>query len=179
VDKDRIEGALLEDRLLVLERHVAERPERAAALINRGLYVEQAELFRLRLPRLDDLTFVVGFDKIVQVFDPHYYEDRDAALTRIFGLAAFAVAPRAGSGLAELTELLARPENRRFASGVRSLEIAPGLADVASSEVRSSLGTHQPSTPILPAESLAFIHATGCYDDPAGYLRQRESLIDR
>ena len=98
IDKERAEGALLEDRLLVLKLEARARRDWAVALVNRGLYVDQAELFRGALPGLRDLTFLVGFDKIVQIFDPRYYDDREAALGRLFGLASFAVAPRAGSG---------------------------------------------------------------------------------
>lgn len=163
VDKERPHGALLEDRLLVLLLHVRPRTDRAIAVVNRGLYVDQAELFRAALPRLKQLVFLVGFDKIVQILDPRYYTDRDAALRRLFALAEFAVAPRAGSGPRELTELLARPENQPFASAIRPLAVEPGLEAISSSAIRAALARGAPLPPDLPPESLALIQATHCY----------------
>src|SRR5439155_15341267 len=139
VDKEQSQGALLADRLLVLELHARHVARRAIALLNRGLYVDQAKILRTTLPELRDITFLVGFDKIVQVFNRRYYVDGDAALRELFGLASFAVAPRAGAGLSQLRELLARPENRGFADRVRPLKVDPELAGVSSSAIRGAL----------------------------------------
>jgi nicotinic acid mononucleotide adenylyltransferase len=172
VDKERIEGAQLEDRLLVLELHAATRPGRLVALLNRGLYVEQAGLIRASVPDLERLSFLVGFDKIVQIFNPRYYDDRDAALERLFGLAELAVAPRAEAGPEELTELLARPENRRFAAWVRPLDVPAQVADVASSTIRRALAEGRALPEGLTPESTAFIQATGCYGSEERYARR-------
>lgn len=172
VDKERIDGALLEDRLLVLELHVRSRADGVVAVLNRGLYVEQAELFRTEVAGLERLTFVVGFDKIVQIFDPRYYQDRDAALERLFALAEFAVAPRAGAGAAELAALLGWSENRRFARHVRGLEVGAEVADVASSTIRRALGEWRALPQGLAPESAALIRATGCYGNDGRYAER-------
>jgi nicotinic acid mononucleotide adenylyltransferase len=176
VDKERPVGAMLEDRLLVLEAHAERTPPRAFALINRGLYVDQAELFRARLPWLERLIFLVGFDKIVQIFDPRYYEDRERALERLFERASFAVAPRGQAGPAELEVLLERPENRRFAAGVRLLPTGAELAEVSSSAARDELAAGE-LPGFLAEESLAFCRATGCHLRPQPGADGR--LIDR
>ena len=93
VDKT-VTGLSLDDRLLLLSLLVEGHPAFELAVINRGLLVDQANVVRKALPALKGLWFVVGFDKIVQIFDPRYYSDRDAALGRLFDLAAFFVAPR-------------------------------------------------------------------------------------
>jgi nicotinamide-nucleotide adenylyltransferase len=176
IDKERPQGALLEDRLLMLELHARRNAPRSVGLTNRGLYVEQAELIRSGLPSLVDLTFLVGFDKIVQIFDPRYYDERDAALRALFDLASFAVAPRAGAGPAELAELLARPQNRPFAGRVRPLELARAYAEVSASAIRAALASGQTLAPGLPPESAVFIAATGCYE-PNGRYGERVKLI--
>jgi nicotinic acid mononucleotide adenylyltransferase len=163
VDKERPEPAFLPDRLLVLELSVERTGHRLVGLLNRGLYVDQAALLRAALPRLERLVFLVGFDKIVQIFDPRYYDDREAALGRLFSVASFAVAPRGRAGRAELDELLERAENRAFAGGVSPLEVAPGLGDDSSSLARAALGRGEQPSVSLPPESVAFIEATGCY----------------
>ena len=176
IDKERPEGALLEDRLLVLELHARRTATRAVGLTNRGLYVEQAKLIRSAVRSLEDLTFLVGFDKIVQIFDPRYYDVRDAALRELFGLASFAVAPRAGAGPAELAELLARPENRPFAGRVRPLALGREYAEISSSAIRAALASGQPLPSGLPPESEALIAASGCYG-PSGRYGERAKLI--
>lgn len=163
IDKAVVEGAVLEDRLLVLSQHGERTANRLVGLLNRGLYVDQAELLQESLPDLHRLTFLVGFDKIVQIFDPRYYRDREPALERLFGLASFAVAPRAGADRADLARLLEAPENRRFAAGVSFLEVDPALAGISSSAIRAALARGERAPAELAPESLAFIEATGCY----------------
>ena len=160
VDKEIVTGAALEDRLMVLQLATEEDRRLGVLVVNRGLYVEQAEAVRAMTPAPRELVFVVGFDKIAQIFDPRYYQDRDAALRRLFGLASFLVAPRGDAGAAELAALLERPENRPFADAVRPLELPPALRDVASSRVRA--GTM--SADRLPPSARVFVEETGAYD---------------
>ena len=117
VNKEKIEGASLPDRLLCLEAIIADRAREGILLVNRGLYVEQANLLRDTWPNLAELWFVVGYDKIVRIFDPRYYADVDAALDQLFAKAAFLVAPRGDEGADDLSALLSRGRNRRFAGG--------------------------------------------------------------
>ncbi|MDP8924504.1 MAG: hypothetical protein M3O34_16740, partial [Chloroflexota bacterium] len=203
VDKEVVTGAGLEDRLLLLELLAARDPRLGVLLVNRGLYVDQAAAVRAAFPGLREVVFLVGHDKIVQIFDPRYYDDRDAALERLFGLARFLVAPRAEAGPGELAALLDRPENRRFASAVRPLDIAPMLRDVASSAVRARvagpdstgaarvappeepIAVHGDDTPPrieeqLPPECRVFVAATAAYaSEPAAErYRRRRALLD-
>ena len=165
VDKEVITGAALEDRLLVLEQLAREDARLGVLLVNRGLYVEQAELIRATFPSVREVVFLVGFDKIVQIFDPRYYEDRDATLRQLFGQASFLVAPRGDAGPAELTALLGRPENRPFVGGVRPLELPPTLRDVASRRIREAVSAGAPAADQLPPAARLFVEETGAYDD--------------
>ena len=130
VDKEQVTGIPLADRLELLSR-LGE----GVASVEKGLYVEIAAAMRETLPEAE-LTFLVGHDKIVQVFDPKYYRDRDAALDELFGLAGFLVAPRGEADADELAELLARPENRRFADRVAPLPLDQRHRDASSTRVR-------------------------------------------
>ena len=203
VDKEVVTGAALEDRLLLLELIAARDPRLGVLLVNRGLYVDQAATVRAAFPALGEVVFLVGHDKIVQIFDPRYYDDRDAALDRLFGLARFLVAPRAEAGPGELDALVARPENRRFAPAVRPLDLPPALRDVASSAVRARAAgarhvgidralaaTPRPGGEAddrpselddqLPPECRLFVAETGAYapEASAGTYRRRLALLD-
>lgn len=177
VNKERVEGAALADRLLLLDRIVRERDGEGVVLVNRGLYVEQAKIARTTWPALRDLGFVVGYDKIVQIFDPRYYDDYRAALDTLFDLAFFLVAPRADSGSADLHALLSRPENRRYAERVVELPLGGSYRDESSSRVRRQLGQGEAADNVPPIVN-RFAAATGAYRgsaDEADTTRTRAS----
>ena len=159
VDKERVSGLWLEDRLWLLCELSA--TETAIVATNRGLYFEQALALRALCPKLQTLAFVAGFDKIVQVFDARYYDDRDAALDQLFARAEFLVAPRGDATTRNLTDLLSRPENARYASRVRALPVAPDLALVSSTRARE-----RGEVADVPELVASFIRESGCYEDP-------------
>jgi nicotinic acid mononucleotide adenylyltransferase len=165
VDKERVTGASLEDRLLALDLYAGRQPDHAVLLLNRGLYVDQASALRASFPSLTDLAFIVGYDKLVQIFDRRYYDDRDAALHRLFGLATLLVAPRGDAGLAGVRTVLERPENRRFAASVRLLPLAAEYAGLSSTEVRQEAGRGA-AVEAVPVETRVFLAVTRVYAPP-------------
>jgi hypothetical protein len=181
VDKVDRDHAALPDRALVLLRHVARRRRQGVAVANRGLYVEEAEALRPLLPPGAALWFVVGFDKIVQVLDRRYYGEPEAALARLFALAGFLVAPRAGTTAADLRALLARPQNRTYAARVHHLPLPPAYRRDSATEVRALLAAGRDPGRLVPAAAREFVAATGCYRrspgaTPSDYAARRHAL---
>src|SRR5437588_2319000 len=132
-DKERVERPLLLDRINLLETVLRNHVRHTGIILfNRGLYVEQAEAVYSSFPQVSNLYFLIGFDKIVQIFDPRYYEDRDLALHELFELADFLVAPRAEAGREELSILLDRPENRQYAGHVHVLPLSDTYIYISS-----------------------------------------------
>jgi nicotinic acid mononucleotide adenylyltransferase len=180
VDKESVSGLLLEDRLWLLCRLVADAagpdgPSRMGVVAtNKGLYVDQAEALGRLAPQAGRVVFVTGFDKIVQVFDPRYYADRDRDLDRLFERATFLVAPRDAYTPEDLAALLGRPENRRYAAGVEPLAFDPDLVRVSSTDARAAFAAGAESTGIVPALVERFVRATGCYAGPEGEGRYGE-----
>ncbi|HLJ82130.1 MAG TPA: hypothetical protein VKT52_11620 [Ktedonobacterales bacterium] len=174
VNKERVQRASVPDRLAQLNAFAKTTPTDVVAVINRGLYVEEAEAMRSRLASEATLFLLVGFDKIVQIFDPRYYANRDSALRELFALALVLVAPRDDLGADALAELLARPENREFASFVQYIPVPPEHTRDSSSEARA-LAAGVRGTPLrlqqrnlrrlLPPEGLALAR-TGAYASP-------------
>ena len=165
VNKERSEGASLDERLTMLRLLVQDNERLAAVLWNRGLYVDQAALAHQALAPAA-LTFVVGFDKILQILDPRYYADRDAALDRLFSLARFLVAPRDGAGRAELDALFARPENRGYRSGVRYLPLLTldkEAQSLSSTRVRELLARGEDAARALPPRLVEFVGESAAY----------------
>jgi hypothetical protein len=107
------------------------------------------------------ILFLLGFDKIVQILDPRYYKDRDAALSELFGLAELLVAPRGDAGEHELVELLHQPQNERFAQFIHALPFTAQYRQVSSTRIRQGADTQD-----APEEVRRFMRETHAYDPP-------------
>jgi len=163
-DKERVERPLLLDRINLLETVLRNHVRHTGIMLfNRGLYVEQAEAVHSSFPQVSNLYFLIGFDKIVQIFDPRYYEDRDLALHELVELADFLVAPRAEAGREELSILLDRPENRQYAGHVHALPLSAAYRYISSTRIRQ---VHSAREQEVPVEVRRFIRETHVYEPP-------------
>jgi nicotinamide-nucleotide adenylyltransferase len=164
VDKEHVERPLMLDRIMllqiVLQRHL---PGAGIMLFNRGLYVEQAEAVRTSFPEVERLFFLIGFDKIVQILDPRYYDNRDAALNELFKLAELLVAPRGGAGADDLADLLRQAQNQPFAQYIHALPFDPAYRDISSTRIRQQVDEYSHD---VPEEVQRFIRETHAYEPP-------------
>ena len=163
VDKETVERPLLLDRVLLLQKLLRRLPHTGILLINRGLYVEQAEGIRRSFPSVRQIFFLMGYDKIVQIFDPRYYEDRDAALARLFSLAQVLVVPRGDADEQDVQALLQQPQNQQFARFVRVLPFNTLYRNVSSTRVRQHVPVARQD---IPREVKAFMRQTQAYAPP-------------
>jgi nicotinamide-nucleotide adenylyltransferase len=180
INKERTERASLLDRLLLLNLVAQRLGSLGVLLTNRGLYVEQAEAAQPMLQGMRELRFVIGFDKIVQIFDPRYYTNKEAALQRLFALAHLLVAPRASHEADEVVTLLQHPENQPFQPFVHLIPLPADMRDIASSQIRAAFQQQPPTKDSsaaldssaasndsllawLPPEVALFCEETGCY----------------
>ena len=162
VDKEKVERPTLLDRVdlldTVLHTYIQDT---GIILFNRGLYVEQAQALRAAFPTVQHIFFLLGFDKIIQIFDPHYYKDRDASLIALFSLAELLVVPRGNDGEQELESLVHRPENERFARYVHALPFDSQYRAMSSTRIRQGSAMHD-----VPYEVQQFIRETHAYEPP-------------
>lgn len=172
INKEQIERASLLDRLLLLEL-VAQRERFLGVLVtNQGLYVDQAEVAHAVFPGAKELRFVIGFDKIVQIFDPRYYTDKEAALKRLFTLTQLLVAPRGAHEVNDIVTLMQHPENQPFQSFARLLPLPTDVREISSSQIRAAFeqkltaATWTTLRSWLPPEVIFFCEETGCYLPP-------------
>lgn len=187
IDKEDVERATLADRLMAARRLARESGD-ALLLMRDGLYVEQARSARALLPTGVEIMLIVGFDKVVQIFDPHYYDDRDAALRDLFAEAELLVAPRGDESEGDLAALLAQPENHPFAAHVHFCPLAAEYRGDSSSEARALAAHGRPSRrlrALTPPEGLALALASNPYapshppagDDPGDCYSVRQAYI--
>jgi nicotinic acid mononucleotide adenylyltransferase len=167
-DKETVERPLLLDRILLLKRLLYTRlPHAGILLFNRGLYIEQAQAIHTSFPRVKRIFFLMGFDKIAQILDPRYYDDRDSVLSALFKLAVLLVAPRGNAGRQELADLLRQPENQRFAGFIHMLPLDPAYQAISSTHVRQD--GNQATNSVLhhvPQEVRRFMRETRAYAPP-------------
>ncbi len=165
VDKEGVTRASALDRALVLTAWAERHPGVGVSMVNRGLYVEHAHLLAASYPA-SRVVFLVGHDKIVQIFDPRYYADRDAALRDLFGYSTLRVAPRQDQGHAALRALLDRAENHAYAPGVAGLAVDSDVAALSSTVVREAARAGTPWEDLVPPEAVRFIHEARPYAPP-------------
>jgi nicotinamide-nucleotide adenylyltransferase len=164
VDKEHVQHPLLLDRIVLLEKLLKQRlPHTGVMLFNRGLYVEQAEAIHSCFPNVQRLSFLIGYDKIVQILDPRYYTNRDTALRDLFALAELLVAPRADFGPQALTALLHQPDNQPFARHIHPLPFNDTYRNVSSTHIRQHPRAYRHD---VPREVRHFMRKTRAYDPP-------------
>ncbi len=165
VDKEGVTRASSTDRALVLTEWASHRQGISVALVNRGLFVDHARLVKAAYPNAP-LVFVVGYDKIVQIFDGRYYDDREKALRALFALSTIRVAPRDGQGEEALRVLLARDENEGYAAGVAGLPVDEDVDALSSTVVRRAAARGAAWTDLAPVETVRFVEETRPYAPP-------------
>ena len=153
-------GAGAEPPLLTPERRLASlaawsdhHPGFRAAVCSHGLYADQAEAAGAAFPGTA-IVVGLGSDKVLQLFDPAWYEDREAALDRLFRRAGVAYALRAGQE-AEVAGVLAA--NPAWSDRVQRLDLPPEVGEISSAAVRRRLRRGGDVRWLVPAEVLAFL----------------------
>jgi nicotinic acid mononucleotide adenylyltransferase len=168
MDKKR-SGAPVEDRLLMLLALFGADARISLGIANRGRFLEKVEAIRSVYPEVDtQVYFIVGYDTIVRVLDPKYYEERDKALHALFAQARFLVANREGCDERDLQALFGKEENRPFAAQVLPLMLSPALARVSSTLVRQHLAEAKSVAGLVPPALEEFLRRRGLYGRQGG-----------
>ena len=166
VDKERVTGMGLEDRLLLLLLHVERQQHLGVALVNRGLYFEQAQAFQSLFDTRVELFFIVGMDKLVQILDARYYQDRAAALEQLFALTSLVVANRGDMARRAFDELLQRPDNQPYRDAIHFLPLPESVVDLSSTAIRKTMSEATNLSAHVPAEVVRFLTEARPYAAP-------------
>jgi nicotinic acid mononucleotide adenylyltransferase len=173
IDKPQ-SGLRPEERLHLLVQVAACEPGCGVVLVNRGLYAEQAEALRRSFPEIERLAFVVGMDKVAQIFDERYYLDRDRALGALFERAGLLVAARGALDRSSLRRLLDKPPASSFARHIEWLDVDPEVRDVSATAVRERLARGDRASEWLPPPVERYLRARGSI---FGQGRTRETRV--
>ena len=142
-----------EDRVASLLAYCASRPQLRVALSSHGLYVDQVVAAASAFPGAR-LLLGMGSDKLAQLADPSWYDDRDAALNELFSRAELFFAQRRlspgepGAALGELT---------RWKGRLRRMTLPEAVMRVSSRAVRDALRTGGDVSALVPREVMPFL----------------------
>lgn len=150
-------GLIPEDRLMAM-RALCDRAHVVAAC-SHALYADQAEAAAAALPGAD-VAFLVGSDKVLQIFDGSWYGDRDEALDRLFACARLVVAPRSDQAGQLRDSLAAYP---RWADRVTVLRLHPSVSDLSSTHVRGLIRSGADPSGLVPPAVASFLHAVRAF----------------
>ncbi len=166
VDKEKIEVISLEDRLLLLSLIAVELGWASVAAANRGLYFEQARALRSLVGNNAKLYFIVGMDKVMQIFDSRYYQDREKALHILFTESQLIAANRGLLGKENLEALLNRSENEPYQDRVYPLRLPGEFEEISSSAIRGKIAAGESMKSVLPELVNNFISESAAYRPP-------------
>jgi hypothetical protein len=105
-------------------------------------------------------------DKLIQIFDPHYYRDREAALRVLLTEAQLLVAMRGDLGMNDLEALLSRSENEPYRDRVFPLSVPSNLKGVSSSALRAAVVGGEAARGEVPEIVEEFLVETKAYLSP-------------
>ncbi|MHB8513252.1 MAG: nucleotidyl transferase family protein [Actinomycetota bacterium] len=155
-------GFISEDRLLALES--IRKSGMAIGICAHGLYAHQAES-AARAFNAKEIVFLAGSDKLFQIFDDVWYEDRDRSLDALFERARVMVAPR-GDTIEQIQSVLAEPRNARYAERVEVLPLHPAVGDLSSTRVRGLLASGSDSAGLVPSSVKELCAQTRVFQPP-------------
>jgi nicotinic acid mononucleotide adenylyltransferase len=143
------------ERISTVAAACAERDGWSLGLCSHGLLADQVAAAAERFAEAR-LTVVLGSDKLAQLFDPAWYEDRDAELGALFAAADVRYAVREGDDVAGA---LAAAGELGLAGRVAPLPVDPAVAGVSSSAVRRLARSGGDVAGLVPVEALDAVRA--------------------
>jgi nicotinamide-nucleotide adenylyltransferase len=151
VDK-AVSGLPLETRLALLQRFADPRPDISVGVVAHGRFVDKLEAIRRAYPADARAVFLLGFDTLVRLFDPKYYDDPEASLMTLFSGSEVIVANRGADGPSAVEAFLGRPDVSAFAQRIHLVRLPDSLAAVSATDVRTRLAKGEPIAGLVPAE---------------------------
>jgi nicotinic acid mononucleotide adenylyltransferase len=156
VDKG-IVGFPVADRLALLLGYAGDRPMLSVAAVSHGRFVDKARAIRPAYPPGTRLTFILGFDTLVRLFEPRYYADMAGELDQFFTAAEVAAANRAPEPPEAVAAFLDRPEVRPFRDRIHPFSLPADIAAVSATAVRQRLARGESAAGLVPPEILPLL----------------------
>jgi nicotinic acid mononucleotide adenylyltransferase len=144
-----------DERRAALEAFCEARPRMEPALCSHGLLAEQAAAAAARFPA-SEIVLVMGSDKVRQLLDARWYEDRDRTLGSLFQRARILYAVRVGDA-GRIEALVGQPPNDVWKDRFTPLDVSPEVAGISSRAVREQLALGANVSAFVPSEAAVIL----------------------
>lgn len=162
VDK-RVFGADLGQRLAMLLAYTEARSGISVAGCSHARFVDKAQALHTLYARGTRFYFILGYDTLQRLFNPKYYADMQADLSRLFETSRIVATNRGSHDLDEMHTLMERSECRPFTDRVTFIHLAEPYAGMSSTEVRKRRLHGKPIKDLVPKNVAETIEAMDLY----------------
>lgn len=164
VDK-AVHGASLADRVEMLLAAHDTGAGYAVLATNAARLADQAVALRAAFPGAE-FDFVVGYDTLVRLFEPRYYDDMHGTLRAFLGRHRVIAANRGEAGPEAVAAFLHREDVAHYREAVVVVELELSHADVSSTRARESAASGEDAAAV-PAAVARYIARRGLYQGGA------------
>ncbi len=163
VDKG-IEGADLGQRLLMLETISDSDGRTGVSICSHARFVDKAAALTRISPKTR-FIFAIGFDTLIRLVDPKYYQNMQADLETLFRIAEVAVANRGDRDKSELARYLDSPTLKKHSKHIHQISLAQNFAGISSSGIREAISTDRPFEQSVSPTTVRVIEALRLYKE--------------
>lgn len=150
VDKD-VFGLSLTDRIIILNRYAERQEYVSVGISSHGRYIDKVSALEWIYPSDTLVFFIVGYDTLVRIFDPKYYEDIQTELQHLFSRCSFIAANRDNVDIQTIKRFMSHPSNLPYSSCVSYLNLPDVYAEVSSTDVRQRMLDDRPISHLVPS----------------------------
>lgn len=156
VDKD-VFGWPIEARLLTLKIHTKNRSYISLGISSHGRYIDKINALKQIYPTQSDFYFIVGYDTLVRIFDPKYYNDIHEELNTLFSQCKFIVANRKGVSIPDIKQFLDQPDLRHYQQFIEYITLPDYYANLSSTDIRNRIHAGDKISHLVPPSIANFL----------------------
>ncbi len=156
VDKD-VFGWPIEARLLTLKLHTNNQSYLSLGISSHGRYIDKITALKQIYPKQSEFYFIVGYDTLVRIFEPKYYDDIHEELNTLFSQCKFIVANRKGVSIPEIKQFLDQPSLRTYQQFIKYISLPDYYANLSSTDIRNRINAGDKISHLVPPSIVNFL----------------------
>ena len=149
VDKD-VYGLPLAERMLILKLYAETQPNISIGVSSHGRYIDKVSALKSIYPPQTDFSFIVGYDTLVRIFDPKYYQNMHEDLQPLFSQCRLIAANREDADINAIQLFLSQTSIQPYRQHVDYLLLPDDYAEISSTDVRRRVENGEPISHLVP-----------------------------
>jgi nicotinic acid mononucleotide adenylyltransferase len=162
VDKE-IFGANLGQRLTMLIDYAQHHTHHAVVGGSHARFVDKIQALQTQYTADATFYFIVGYDTLIRLFDPKYYNNMHNELRTFFSSAHIITANRETHDKKAIQTFLQHPDRADFASHIHIITLPETVAHISSTLVRQQIQQKKPVAHLVPECIALTIQKLGLY----------------